>query len=147
MVAKESADYASVCAVGRQNGHCRLDSGDEGRHEEHPYPIAQPLVLLAEMEGLAVLAGTFCEHAHAGNAILHDPQRAYGGTIDAPEQQGEHYQGDDDDCIQRHHGREELQFRHPSEPAVQSGQETGEQKTDSKEKQQRKSDANLFHIM
>ena len=80
-----TADDASIRAVGRKEGNYRLHSRQKEHHEQHPDTVAEPLVFLAEMEGLAVLAGTLGQHADMGNTVLQHTQRAYCGAIDAAE--------------------------------------------------------------
>ena len=123
-------DDASPGAVRGQQGHERLHAHDEGDDEDRPHPVAQPLHFGAVAVGLAVLVLALARHVEVRHAILEHAQRADDGAVDPSEDQGQEDEADDDGDVEGHHGRQELDLRHPAQPSVQRSGEVQEQQRD-----------------
>ena len=121
---------ASPSAVRGQQGHERLNAHDEGDDKERPHPVAQPLHFGAVAVRLAVLVLAFARHVEVCYSVLEYAQRADDGAIDPSENEGQEDETDDDGHIQGHHGRQELDLRHPAQPSVQRSREVEKQQRD-----------------
>ena len=92
--------------------------------------VAQPLHFGAVAVRLAVLVLALARHVEVRHAVLEHAQRADDGAVDPSEDQGQEDEADDDGDVEGHHGRQELDLRHPSQPSVQRSREVEEQQRD-----------------
>jgi hypothetical protein len=107
-------DHTAVSTVRGQKGDEYMDTGHKGYHIQGPHPIADSLHSLSVLERLFAAMGP-----KPGNAVLEDAQRADDRTIHAAENQGKQHKGHDYPHIQGQYGREELDFGHPTQIAMQ----------------------------
>ena len=127
----------SDAAVGAVRSDQPPDARQHRHDERREHRPAQPCERRGVAETVAVL---LTPPGKPRYDVLHHPQRADDRTVDPSEKQGQHHQQEHHADIHSQQGGQELDFRHPPEPRMESPRKVEEQQRDQYEEEERRSD-------